>query len=277
MLTTILADARYAIRLARRSPLASTAVIATMALGIGSTTAVFSAMNAVLLRPLPFAGSPQVVELRATVRDGRVIETLAYPDLVDIRQSVPELADLSVFQANGATLQHGADPKFVHTVSVDDAYARVFAVHAILGRLLQPSDMVLNAGKVAVLSYEFWNGEFGADQTIVGKTITIDDESVLVVGVLAPRTYTYPSPGAEVLLPLIIQPNTPMTNRGSMWANAAAKLRPGASLDMRRAATSATVATRIATQYPAANARGSIGATAVFTPRIRGRKRCLLC
>ncbi|HTE46059.1 MAG TPA: ADOP family duplicated permease [Gemmatimonadaceae bacterium] len=254
MWTPFFGDARHALRLAARTPLASFAVVATMVLGIGSTTAVFSAMNAIVLKPLPFPESSRVVQLNSTLPDGRVSESLAYPDLMDFRRTVSDFIDLTVFQTSEQTLQSGAEPRLVRTVEVDDRYPRVFGTRVALGRWLAPSDLVVNAPKVVLLSNDFWVREFGGDHTIVGRTITLDNESVQVIGVLAAGAYTYPVPAADALRPLIIVPNTPMTNRGSLWASAAARLRPEASIAQagRRVTAAANF---ISKEFPASNTK----------------------
>jgi putative ABC transport system permease protein len=250
--TDAIADVRYALRLSRRSPLASLAIVTTMALGIASTTAVFSATHAVLLRPLPFPGSDRVVELNADLHGGeRVFPSLAYPDLMDFRH-VPDFADLSVFSRNDVTLQHGTDPQLVHSLQVDNAYARVFALRTALGRLPVPSDTELHAPKVTVLSYDFWMREFGGDRSLVGSMITLDNESVQVVGVLAADAYIFPRASIDLLVPLVIRPNTIMNNRGAMWAGAAATLKPTASV-AQAGRDIASVAARIAKEYPNSN------------------------
>ncbi len=253
------ADVRYALRLSRRSPLASIAIAATMALGIAATTAVFSATNAVLLRPLPFPASDRVVALNGTIHGEQEIGSLAYPDLMDFRHGVPGFADLSVFNLNEVTLQHGTDPQLLQSLQVDDSYTRVFGLRAALGRLLAPSDSVLHAAKVTVLSYELWMREFGGDRSIVGSTIRLDNESVQVVGVLSADAYLYPRASIDLLVPLAIPPNSFMHNRGAMWASAAALLKPTASFGQSQRDLAA-VATRISREFP--NSNQFIGARA---------------
>ncbi len=248
----LIADVRYAVRLSRRSPLASLAIVATMALGIASTTAVFSATNAVLLRPLPFPASERTVELNSVYRGEHVNPNLAYPDLMDIRRDVRDFSAVTVFSRNDVTLQHGVDPQLVHAISVDPLYARVFGLRPEVGRLVAPSDTVLNSPKVAILSHDFWMREFGEDRSLVGKTILLDNESVQVVGVLAEDAYVYPRGSFDVVTPLVIRPNTIMNNRGALWASAVASLAPGASLDQANRDL-ASVAGRISKEYPNSN------------------------
>lgn len=261
MWSPLFGDARYALRLSRRSPLASFAIIATMVLGVGSTTAVFSAMNAILLKPLPFPDSRHVVRFNAVVPNGQEIESLAYPDLIDFRRKVPDFAELTFYRQNDQTLEHGDDPLVMHIVQVDESYPRVFGTRVALGRWLVPGDLAVNAPKVALLSHDFWMREFGGDRAIVGRTITLDNESVQVIGILAADAYTYPVPRGDALTPLVIMPNTPMTNRGSMWAGAAARLKPEASLSQARRDLTA-VTKQITAEFPNSNT----GISARITP-----------
>ena len=246
------ADVAYAWRLSRRSPLASGAIVTTMALGIAATTTVFSATNAVLLRPLPFPSSDRVVRLRSVWRGGEPNPFLAYPDLMDFRQGVRDFADVAVFQRNDVTLQHGTDPQLARALRVDDAYARVFGLRVAIGRLFVPSDTVVNAAKVALLSHEFWTREFGGDRSLVGRTITLDNEPVQVIGVLSPDAYVFPRTSIDLLTPLAVPPNSYMHNRGAMWASAAARLGPGASAAQAERDLE-SVATRLSKEYPNSN------------------------
>ncbi len=248
----LLTDVRYAFRLSRRSPVASLAIVTTIALGIASTTAVFSATNAVLLRPLPFAGSARAVELNSVYRGDRVSPALAYPDLADFRRGVPDFAAMTVFNRNDVTLQHGTDPQLIHALAVDPMYASVFALRPAFGRLISPGDTAVNSAKVAVLSHDFWMREFGGDRKLVGNTIRLDNEPVQVVGILSEDAYLFPRMSVDVLTPLVIRPNSIMNNRGAMWAGAVAVLKPAASVSQAERDLGA-VATRISKEYPNSN------------------------
>ena len=248
----LLADARYAARLSRRSPLASFAIVATMALGIASTAAVFSATNAVLLRPLPFLSSDRVVQLRTTVPGGQVVNSLAYPDLMDFRRLVPDFSDFAIFTERDVTLQHGTDPQLVRSLQVDDAYARVFALRAAIGRLVVPADTLANAARVAVLSYDFWMREFGGDRSLVGRVVSLDNQPVQVVGILGPDAYVFPDAPIDLLTPLSIPANSFMKNRGALWASAAARLRPGATAE-QAGRDLASVSGLLQQQFPNSN------------------------
>ncbi|HXT15349.1 MAG TPA: ABC transporter permease [Gemmatimonadaceae bacterium] len=245
-------DVRYALRLSRRSPLASIAIVSTMTLGIAATVAVFSATEGVLLRPLPFPESDRVVQLETVVRGQQVAPTVAYPDAMDFRRLVPDFSDITLFARGDVTLQHGVDPQNPRALEVDDAYARVFALRPALGRLLTATDSSSSAPKVAVLSYDFWMREFGGDRALVGRTIRIDNEPVTVVGVLAEDSYVFPRESVDLLLPLGILSTSFRKNRGALWATAAAKLKPHASFQQAQRDL-ASVAALLAVQFANSN------------------------
>lgn len=251
----LLVDARYAMRLSRRSPLASFAIVTTMALGIASTAAVFSATNAVLLRPLPFASSERVVRLNSVVPGGQLVPTSAYPDLMDFRRLVPDFSDIAIFNQVDVTLTHGADAQVVRSLQVDDAYARVFAFKPALGRVLVPSDTEFYAPRVAVLSHDFWMREFGGDRSLLGATITLNNQPVQVIGVLAPDAYLFSGfSGVQIdlLTPLSVPSNSFRKNRGALWASAVARLKPNATAE-QAARDLGAVSASLQKQYPKSN------------------------
>ena len=218
-------------RLTRRSPVSSLTIVATIILGIGATTAVFSTLNALLLRPLPFSGSERVVELQGLLRGGQAIDNLAYPDLVDFRRDIHDFASLSVFSESEQTLQRSDGPQLLRTVQVDSSYVAVFGIRLALGRFFSGQELAPSGPRAIILSHALWVNALGGDRDVLGRVLTIDDEPARIVGVLAPQAYTYPRPDADVIAPLVIAPNTMYGRRGAMWAGAAARLAHGATLE----------------------------------------------
>jgi predicted permease len=245
-------DVRSAIRASVRTPLTTVVIVVTMVLGVGATTAVFSVTNAVLLRPLPFDHSERVVEFSATLRDGRSFPELAYPDLQDFRRDLKDFATLSVYTERDMTLQRQDEPRLIHAVQVDGDYARVFGLHPMLGRLPNRDDAQPGHDRVAVVSYAMWQRNLGGSADIVGKSITLDNESYQLIGVLAPSAYTYPVMSADVLTPLAVDPAGGANRRGNMWARAAAVLQPGATMAHARQELDIAT-THLAQQFPDAN------------------------
>ncbi|HKG95847.1 MAG TPA: ABC transporter permease, partial [Gemmatimonadaceae bacterium] len=246
-------DLLVAARVARRNLAASVAIVLTAALCIGVTTAVFGVVNAVLLRPLPFPDSERVVRLGSVLRDGERTTNLALADLDDFRREVRGYELAAGMTSDRMTLSApGAEPELVAVTLVDSGYARLFALRAAVGRLFQIEEFVYGGGRVVVISHSYWRRRFGGDPAVLGRTVMLDDEPRVVVGVLAPHAYTYPDPGADALVPLVPHPQSWLRNRGAMWMDAVARLRPGVTPERAQSELGAAAA-HIAAQFPAAN------------------------
>ena len=223
-------DLRFAVRRSRANPLPTLTIVATMALGIGLTTAVFSVVNGILLRPLPFAESARVVQLSMVLSDGNPSRSLSYVDMVDFRARVRSFALVSAMQRTSMTLQRGAEPRRLRMAQVDASYGSVFAITPLLGRTFVEDDMRVGGAARVILSYDLWSTAFGADRSIVGTSIMLDETPHEVVGVLPRSAFSYPAADLEALTPLMIYPNSGMDSRGSLWAEGVAKLRPDATI-----------------------------------------------
>ena len=245
-------DLRHALRVARRAPAVTVAVVLTMVLGVGVTTAVFSVVDGVLLRPLPFAGAERTVRLRATFRSGGISSSIAYPDFQDFQRGVPAFEAASGMTATRMTLLGGEHPEPVDVVQADSGYGRVFGLRPALGRLFARDEFTYGADRVVLLTDRAWRRRFGADPRVVGRTIVLDNESRVVVGVLPPHAFLYPSADAELLVPLTLHPRSFRHNRGAIWMDAVARVRDGVPLERAQAQLSA-VAAHIANAYPDSN------------------------
>lgn len=189
----LLQDARFAVRLLRKSPAFSLAAIATIALGIGATTAIFSAMNAALLRPLPFPQSEDLYRLRTTITTGRMTSGLMAPaglnDLTDAKGAILRAAGSAmsfdtVLGSNGSAVQ-------VSMAGVTEGYFEVFNAPMAIGRSFTPEEFVFVPGtpappRVIVLSTRLWRTAFGSDPNIVGRTIQFSGRALQVIGVAPP-------------------------------------------------------------------------------------------
>ena len=249
---TFLEDLRYAARVFGRNRLVTTAVIATMALGIAVTTAVYSIVHAVLLSPLPFPDSEQVVRLGMTLRDGRAVNQNALPDLEDYRKYSKAFSNVSAVQLSGTTITGGDSPKHEMVAYVDHGYDEVFRLQPVYGRFFQPDEYTYGAPRVTLLSNRVWRERFDSDPKVVGRTISLDHQSVTIVGVLPPMSYSYPWPDLGFISPLRPNPKSFHFNRGALWLRAVARMRPGVTVDQAQQDLSA-VAAGIAERYPEAN------------------------
>jgi predicted permease len=226
----IIRDLRYAFRTLRRSPGYTLMAIFTLALGIGANTAIFTVIDGVLLRPLPYGNPQQIVHLRQTA-------TLVGPDSIDFsvqevadyRQQSRAFSDLAEYHSMTFTLLGTKVPERVVTGVVSANYFKVLDVKPVLGRLITPADETLNAAPVLVLSYDYWVKEFGADPKILGHPFTMNDRVHTVIGVLGPVP-GYPDAN-DVYMPTTSCPfrSDPrmIANRDSRMLTILARLKPG--------------------------------------------------
>src|SRR5213080_1591968 len=192
----LLQDLRFALRMLAKQPAFTFIVIITFALGIGANTAVFSVLNAVLLRPLPFHEPQKLValgeyDIREKADPGTEIESISYLDYVDWRDQNKVFEHVAVYTNQSvSTLTDGNEATHVQGESVSADLFSLLGVQPILGRTFLPKEDE-PGNHVVVLSYGLWQRQFGADRGIIGKTVVLDGKPFEVIGVMPPR-FTFP-------------------------------------------------------------------------------------
>jgi putative ABC transport system permease protein len=227
---TLRQDLRYGCRLLRKSPGFTLVVITTLGLGIGANTAMFSVVNSVLLRPLPYPKPEQLVSVfEANARQGVKSNGCSYPDLKEIRES-GIFAAVAGVQRHDLTLTGVGDPTVVATVVVTPEAFSLLNVSPIAGRYLLPGDETKGAAPVVVLSEGLWRSRFGADPKLIGQGIRLDQQSFTVVGIM-PAGFRVPSfgPQQEIWIPIAQDPlfGSWIPRRGGHWLRVLARLKPG--------------------------------------------------
>lgn len=256
-LEDLLQDARYALRMLRKSPGFTIVAVLTLALGVGANAAIFSVVNAVLLRPLAYANPGQLVFVpESNPREGITDAGVSYPTLIELREHSAVFSNIAGFAAHSLTLTGRGEPSEARTVTVTQGFFSVLGVKPLLGRVLLPSDGERGAPPVAVLSESMWRSQFGADPKIVGSSITLDMRPYTVVGVM-PAEFRSPFLEQAKLLwiPLAQDPlfSGWMTRpQKTHWMPAIARLQPGVSL-MQAQAEMNTASARLAKEVPAEN------------------------
>jgi putative ABC transport system permease protein len=256
-------DLRYALRTLRKSAGVSLVVIFTLALGIGANAAIFTVVNAVVLRPLPYAQADRLVA---------VWGNLPLAHLQDIVVSAVEYVDFQtrnrVFDAMAAyastafdLTDHG-EPERVNGAVVTATLFPLLGVTPASGRLLQDADNQPGHPRVALLSHALWRRRFGGDPTIVGQTMAIDSEPTEIVGVM-PARFRFPDPSIDVWMPIVFNANLlGENNRGSRNYSILGRLKPGVSIALAQRGMTA-VADAMRRDYPAHYRSG-------FTTTVRG-------
>ncbi len=262
---SVLYDMRHAVRGLRRNPGFAAAAILTLALGIGSTVAVFSIVRAVLLRPLPYAEPDRLVFV-SDQREGRA-SSMSPGRLTDLRRRADVLAGVAGSSEVPVTLVGGDHPEPLVAGTVSTDFFRVLGVKAALGRTFVVGR---ENQRVAVLTHGLWQRRFGGDPSIVGRDITLDSGNHTVIGVL-PQAFSWApwggaGPKPELWLPApigeipAVPPGTPVDRltelRDFYYFMSVARMKPGLSLDQVNAGL-AVLAGQLAAEHPATDkARG---------------------
>jgi putative ABC transport system permease protein len=243
-----LQDLRYGVRQLLRSPGFTAVAIITLALGIGANTAIFSFVNAVLLKPLPYPHPEQIVSVWEKLPSGRsnFISTLNF---LDWQRQNRCFQFLSAIAWDKVTLTGSGRPEELNVHRVSASYFKVLGVEAALGRTFAASENEVVNDREVVLSNRIWRSRFGGDPKVIGRKITLDAQNYTIIGVL-PANSEFDRTWAVMWLPLAFTPAN-MT-RNYHWLNALARLEPGVTLKQARDQMD-TIGARIAILYPDSN------------------------
>jgi putative ABC transport system permease protein len=248
-LERIAQDVRYGLRMMRRSPGFTMVAVLTLALGIGATTAIFSVVDAVLLRPLPFRAPGQLVQLWETERAPGSYP-LAGADYIDWRAQNQSFEDMAVYTFQESYIASGAgEPERAAVVETQANFFSMLGVQPMMGRTFLPGEDQEGRNHVALLSYGFWQRDFGGDQSALDKSVSLNGERYDVVGVM-PAWYKNPG-GADVWVPIDASAKN-LGPRGSHHLQVLGRIKSGITVEQARADLK-TVAARLEKQYPGNN------------------------
>ena len=248
-MTGLIQDVRYGLRTLAKTPSFTIVSLMTLALGIGANTAIFSFVDAVLLKPLPYADAGRIVMVMEKPPSGgrNGISTLNYLDWKD-QNSVFEY--MTAFSGAVATLTGVGEPVQLRGGWVSPEYFQIFGVHAVLGRTLASGEDHPGKNNVVVLSHVLWQTQFGSDPKWIGAIIRLNGEPYTVAGVL-PAGGSFDRLAAQFYTPLVLFKPENMT-RNFHWMISFAKLKPGVTLAAARQQMDA-IGARIAQDYPDSN------------------------
>jgi predicted permease len=231
MLTHLLQDLRYGARMLVAKPGFALAAVLTLALGIGANTAVFSVINALLFRPLPFADSSRLVEIHNTYpHNDLLIAGVSIPDYLDRRERAAALSDSALFSMRSYNLSAAGAPQRLNGILTTPSLFSTLGVAASLGRTLAADDARAGQDHVAVLGHDLWKNQFGGDPGVVGRDVRLNGDSYRVVGVM-PEGFLFPDRDAQLWTPSVFDDKQRGDDeRGHEYSGMIGRLAPGATI-----------------------------------------------
>jgi putative ABC transport system permease protein len=247
-LDVLLQDLRYGFRYLRKNRTFTLVAVITLALGIGANTAIFSVVNAVILRPLPYAHPQELI----TIKGGQ-----SRPDLKDFGEQAKTIESIGGFWGYQFDLVGNGEPEQIQASLVSLGAFDVLGVPPLLGRTLSARDDVAGGAKIAVISEDFWRNRLGGDRAVIGKTLQLSGNTYEIVGVM-PRSFWLPATsgmfggGTQVFVPMCVGYPSTCDPRGLHALRAVARLRDGVSRAQAQTEID-SIAAQLAKLYPGEN------------------------
>jgi len=246
----MLQDLRYALRNLLKAKSFTVIAAATLAIGVGANTAIFSIIDTVLLRPLPYRDPDRLVRLFETeAAPGKY--PFAGPDFLDWKAQNHTFSDMTLYGwTHDMNISDGGHADHVRAVPTESNFFSLLGIRALVGRTWVAGEDMPGKDRVAILSYGLWRSRFAGDAGIVGGTLMLDSEPYTVVGVM-PVSFRYPSPGTELWIPMDMDSKS-LRPRGSHWAQAIGRMKPGIGINTARADLK-LIAKQLEKSYPDSN------------------------
>jgi putative ABC transport system permease protein len=223
---TLLQDLRYGLRMLAKNPGFTAAAVLTLSLGIGANTAIFSVVNAFLFRPLPYRNSSQLVRVWATNRrNGIEHDVASYPDFTDWADQNHSFQHIAAYAHGFYNLSGGNEPERVDGLRASASLLSLLDIRPVIGRDFMPEEQQAGRNHVVLLTAGLWRSRFGAASSIIGRTVRLNDENYIVIGIL-PSQFAFP-PNAPSRLVVPLEPDL---NRGHGFLNVVARLKADVKL-----------------------------------------------
>jgi putative ABC transport system permease protein len=275
---TLFADLRYAFRVMSRTPSFAVAVVSVLALGIGANTTIFSIVNAVLLRPLPFEEPERLVRIFTRTPDGRLFE-LSPGKFYDWQRDARSFEGMAMYQCCGfreLALTGTGAARTVRATAVSAGFFEVVRARPALGRVFRQEEDTPGGKHAVVLSERFWRTQFGEDPRVIGRTVKLNDEAYTIVGVM-PATASVESwtgMASDVWIPLALT-DEQRSVRGGHNRDGVARLKRDVALAQAQAEMDA-ISARLAREFPRTDGRGWGAVVIPMQEEIVGNSRTML-
>ena len=275
VVTMFFQDVRHALRLIVREPGFTTAAVLTLALGVGANVAVFSVVNAALLRPLPYPDAERLMLLQhRDARTGVTKDFIAIADFIDLRARQQSFESLAAYNGGRTTIFGQGEPFDVVALQVTPDLLDALGTRPAAGRALTADDARDGAAPVAMLGYDIWQQRFGGDQGVVGRSIKIGSSLRQVVGIAAPGFRFPANAKTDIIMAMRLPPHAP-AERKSGWVFGVARLKAGVTATQADAELAA-LSTQMERDHPAANQGSQYRARTLRNAMIGETKTALL-
>ena len=270
---TLWQDLRYGARLLLKQPGFTLIAILTLALGIGANTAIFSVVNAVLLRPLPYKDPDRLMMIRDTKIPQFPEFSIAPGNFLDWQKQNTVFERLIAFRGASFNLIGTGDPERLHGMTVTDGFFATLGAQPQLGRDFLPEEDQPGHNNVVILSYGLWQNRFGGDANVLNQTITLDGQAYSVIGVM-PASFRIEGRDPDLWTPMAFTPRDAQNHGGHSLA-AIGQLKPGVTIDQAQTEMSA-IADRLAAQYPNSNTGWNVKIMPLLEYTVRSIKPALI-
>lgn len=270
MLEALWRDIQYGVRMLIKNPGFTIVSVLALALGIGANTAIFSVVNTVLLRPLPYKEPDRLVYVLRT-QPPIMRGPISRPDFLEWQSQQKVFQAIAALYPDTFNLTGRDEAERIRGTRVTDDFFSLFGVAPARGRYLLPADNQAGAGRVAVISYGMWQRRFGGDSKLIGQTVTLNGEAYTVVGV-APQGFDFPG-RSDIWTPALLAEDK--RDRGSNYLRVIARLKDGVSTEQAQAQMN-QVASSQAQQYPDSDTNLSVTISQLLEEQVRGIRAVLL-
>src|SRR6187549_368121 len=236
---------RYAVRVLLRTPGFTLIVVLTLALGIGANSVVFSAMDAILWRPLGFPDADRLVVVNQSIPNAPISNT-APVRIEEWNEQSTAFAAITGYYRQDVSETSGDLPEKYRLANVAPRFLDVWRTEPLIGRGFTPADSVAGAAPVAIVTHRFWTTKLGSDPNVLERTVRISDQAIPIVGVM-PESFRFPDRDVDIFSPTIYEPF--VLQRGNLWYRGFGRLEPGVSVEQARADLE-LIQRRISEQYP---------------------------
>ncbi len=265
MMREIFSSLQTAARSLYRARFFSILVVLILALGLGANAAIFAILNGVLFKPLPYPASQELLSIASVPPESAGVATdVSALDFFDWQKQVSTLKSLSAYMIFTPVLEGDGEPENLNAAAVVPGFFSTLQMHPLLGRTFVPEDGILGRNNYAILTYALWQGRFGGDPEVLGRTIQLDDELYEIVGV-ATKEHEIPSPRIQIFLPLAFAPEG--YNRQGLVLTVIGRRNPGVTLAQVRSEMDA-LARAFEQKYPETNTGRGVRITPWLETRV---------